>query len=158
MWGWPTEQETLVLSLSAQDVVQRLRAATQPSAAQDRWPSPDARAFSFNGQVQPRSFRLSRKIARPNNFLPFITGEIEPTSQGCLVFVRYRLFAMTIIFLVFWLVVTFGFGYFLARYEQLYHYAALSAGVGVINYGVAVLNFRKQVAMSRELLREVLSQ
>ena len=157
MWGWPTEQETLVLPELAREVAHRLREATQPSVAQERLSTPNQNAFLFNGQVKKRSFRLSQKITRPNNFLPFITGTIEPTSQGCLLFVRYRLFTMTIAFLVFWLVVTFGFGYFLARYERLYHYAALSVGIGVINYGVAVLNFRKQVVISRRILREVLS-
>ena len=156
MWGWPTEQETLVLPVSAGEAAHRLREATQLSTARE--PSSVApNPFVFNGQVKKRSFRLSRKITRPNNFLPFITGRIEPTSQGCLLFVQYRLFTMTTAFLVFWLLVTFGFGYFLARYEQLYHYAALSAGMGLVNYGVAVLNFKKQVTISRRLLREVVS-
>ena len=156
MWGWPTEQETLVLPVSAGEAAHRLREATQSS--DDREPSSIGHSdFVFNGQVKKRSFRLSRKITRPNNFLPFITGQIESTSQGCLLFVQYRLFTMTTAFLVFWLIVTLGFGFFLARYERLYHYAALSIGVGIVNYVVAVLNFKKQVTISRRLLREVIS-
>ena len=155
MGVWPTEQETLVLPVSAREVVRRLQKATQPPSTQQLSVLADPSAFLFNGQVKKHSFRLSRKIARPNNFLPFIAGSIEPTSQGCLLFVRYRLFSMTILFLVFWSVVTTGFALYLAVYEQLYHYAALSVGVGVANYVIAVLNFRKQVVISRRLLREV---
>ncbi len=75
-----------------------------------------------------------------------------------MLFVRYQLFTMTAAFLVFWWVVTLGFAYFLVHYERLYHYAALSVGVGAINYVVALLNFNKQVVISRRLLREVVNQ
>ncbi|MGB3780440.1 MAG: hypothetical protein WA960_18900 [Tunicatimonas sp.] len=156
MRGWPSAQETLVLSLSAAEVTRRLRAATQ-SADQRTEESPSS-SIVFNGQVTDNSFRLSQKITRPNNFLPFVSGVTEPTSQGCLLFVRYRLFTMTIAFLVFWGIITLGFAFFLAHYEHLYHYAALSAGVGIINYVVALLNFNKQVVISRRLLHEVVNQ
>ena len=157
MRGWPTAQETLVSSLSAVEVTRRLRAATLASDPRSAV-SPAASTAVFNGQVTKTSFRLSQKITRPNNFLPFISGVIEPTSQGCLLFVRYRLFTMTTAFLVFWWVVTLSFAFYLAHYERLYHYAALSAGVGLINYAVALLNFNKQVVISRRLLREVVNQ
>ena len=65
---------------------------------------------------------------------------------------------MTTAFLVFWWAVTLSFAFYLAHYERLYHYAALSAGVGLINYAVALLNFNKQVGISRRLLREVVNQ
>ena len=157
MVGWPAAQETLVSSLSAAEVARRLRAATQ-SADQRTKEESGAFSVAFNGQVTKDSFRLSQKITRPNNFLPLITGTIEPTSQGCLVFVRYRLFTMTSAFLVFWWVITLSFAFFLARVEGLYHYAALSVGAGAINYLVALLNFKKQVGISRRLLREVIDQ
>lgn len=154
---WPTAQETLVLSSSAGEVNRRLRAATLASD-QRAVVLPSSPAVIFNGQVTKTSFRLSQKVTRPNNFLPFISGVIEPTSHGCLLFVRYRLFTMTIAFLVFWWIITLGFAFFLAHYENQYHYAALSAGVGAINYVVALLNFNKQVVISRRLLREVVNQ
>lgn len=154
MWGWPTEQETLVLPIPARVVARRLREVTRLREDQE---DPSSTRLLFNGAVDQHSFRLSQKITRPNNFLPFITGTIEPTSQGCLLLVRYRLFTMTIIFLLFWLMVTLAFGIYLIRYEQLYHYAALSIGVGVANYVVALLNFRKQVKISRRLLQEAIT-
>lgn len=155
MRAWPGAQETLVSSLTAAEVTRRLRAATLPSDQRTVVPSA-APLATFNGQVTKESFRLSQKVTRPNNFLPFVTGVIEPTSQGCLLFVRYRLFTMTAAFLVFWWIVTLSFGFYLAHYEQLYHYAALSVGVGAVNYVVALLNFNKQVVISRRLLREVI--
>ena len=147
----------MVSPLSAREVARRLQKATQPSPRQDALFTPYQSGYSFNGRVESRSFRLSRKITRPNNFLPFIVGTIEATSQGCLVFVRYRLFTATIILLAFWSVATVGFAVYLAMYERLYHYAALSFGAGVVNYAVAVLNFRKQVVISRRVFRDVLS-
>lgn len=155
MRAWPGAQETLVSSLKAAEVTRRLRAATLASP-QRTVEVPAASSAIFNGQVTKDSFRLSQKVTRPNNFLPFITGVAEPTSQGCLLFVRYRLFTMTAAFLVFWWVITLSFGFYLAHYERLYHYAALSGGVGAINYVIALLNFNKQVVISRRLLREVI--
>ena len=114
MRAWPNQQETLVLPLPAGEVVQRLQQVTQPSAAQEGPLTAGDSAILFNGQVEKQSFRLSQKIARPNNFLPFIVGTLEPTSQGCLLFVQYRLFTMTLAFLMFWLIVTLGFGAYLA--------------------------------------------
>lgn len=157
MYVWPNEQETLVLSASASEVVHRLLKVTQLPTTREELSQSDSSVTLFNGRVEEHSFRLSQKITRPNNFLPFIVGSIESTSQGCLLFVRYRLFTMTLAFLIFWLITTFGFGWYLAWYERLYHYAALSVGVGLANYGVALLNFRRQVGISRRLLREILS-
>lgn len=154
---WPTDRETLVLPVSAREVTERLRTATQPPPKRDVLFTPYQADYLFNGRVSEQTFQLSRKITRPNNFLPLVDGAIEATSQGCLVFVRYRLFTATIIFLTFWSVMTTGFAVYLAMHEQLYHYAALSLGVGIINYAVAVLNFRKQVVISRRVIREVLS-
>lgn len=157
MRGWPTAQETLVSSLSAAEVTRRLRAATLPPVHRSvAWPV-DSPVY-FNGQVTENTFHLSQKVTRPNNFLPFITGTIEPTSQGCLLFVRYRLFTMTVAFLAFWGIITLGFGFYLTHYERLHHYAALSVGIGAVNYAVALLNFNKQVVISRRLLREVVDQ
>lgn len=154
---WPTERETIVSSLSAQEVAKRLQRVTQSSSRSESLLTPYQSDYTFNGTVETDSFRLSRKIIRPNNFLPFISGTIEATSQGCLIFVRYRLFAATTIFLIFWSVVTIGFAWYLTTYERLYHYALLSLAVGIANYAVAVLNFKKQLVISRRLLRETLS-
>lgn len=154
---WPTERETIVSSLSAQEVAKRLQRVTQPSPRSEGLLTPYQSDYIFNGTVGTDSFRLARKIIRPNNFLPFISGTIEATSQGCLIFVRYRLFAATTIFLIFWSVVTIGFAWYLTTYERLYHYALLSLAVGIANYAVAVLNFKKQLVISRRLLRETLS-
>lgn len=156
MQFWPTERETIVSSLSAQEVAKRLQSVTQPSPRSESLFTPYQSGYTFNGTVGVDSFRLSRKITRPNNFLPFVSGTIEATSQGCLLFVRYRLFAATIIFLIFWSVVTVGFAWYLTTYERLYHYALLSLAVGMANYAVAVLNFKKQLGISRRLLRQVI--
>ena len=154
---WPTEQETIVLPVSAQEAAERLQNATQPPAQSEELLAPFQSDYTFNGTVTSRSFRLSRKVTRPNNFLPFVSGTIETTSQGCLVFVRYRLFTVTVVFLAFWSTVTIGFAWYLSMYEQLYHYAVLSLGIGGLNYTVALLNFKKQLTISRRLLHEVLS-
>ena len=153
---WPTESETLVLPAPADRVLRLLRNAIQPPASQNRLAVASREGYLFNGKIDGESFCLSQKITRPNNFLPLIVGTIDPTSQGCLVFVRYRLFNTTRLFLAFWSVVSVGFAIYLAAYEHLYGYAAFSVGIGTTNYLVATLNFRRQVGISQRLLRQVL--
>ncbi len=154
---WPTESETLVMAVSADQTLKLLRNATQLSAAPKSAVVAHREERFFNGKIDRQSFYLSRKVSRPNNFLPLIVGSIDPTSHGCLVFIHYRLFTATRLFLIFWSVVSAGFAAYLAIYEQLYGYAAFSLIIGIINYLVALLNFQRQVGISQRLLRQVLN-
>ena len=152
----PIQQETLVLPYTQREVVRKLYQVTYPTRSEDPVPVVDE-DFLFNGWVRPAAFRLSQKIKRPNNFLPTITGSIEATRQGCIIFLRYRLFSATIMLLSFWLLVTFSLAAYFLFYEKIYSYALVTFLVGIMNYWVTVANFNKQVKISSQMLKQALS-
>lgn len=154
---FPFIQETVVSSYNAEEVYRRLWSVTEPDVDEEWEPDVDEEDLLFNGRVDKDRFRLSRKVKRANNFLPLMRGSIEATSMGSIVFIRYRLFIWTLSFLIFWSVLTTLFALYFLIYEKIYINAAFSFLIGLANYVIAVLNFRKQVRISSSALREVLA-
>jgi len=155
MLGLPAENETLVLPYPGEEAFQRIRRATRP--LEPYLPlSVQEETFRFNGVVEEDEFRISRKITRPNSFLPVITGKVAPTSKGCIVFLSYRLFSSTLLFIGFWSLLTLLIALYFFLYEKLYSYGALALALGIANYTIALLNFRKQVKISSWLIKQTL--
>ncbi|ELR69959.1 fumarate hydratase [Fulvivirga imtechensis AK7] len=150
----PHKRETLILPFSANEVISRLSRATQPASLTA--PKISDSHIRFIGQISRNSFKISRKINYPQNYLPIITGDIEESSRGCIIFVKYKLFFSSLMFFMFWTIMTALIGAFFLIYPREYLYAALSFVSGAINYIVTVLNFHKQVKITREALDEVL--
>lgn len=149
----PRKRETLILPFPAHQVLGRLSVATQPALLTE----PKAgNGIRFIGQISHTHFKISRKINYPQNYLPLIKGNIEATSRGCIIFLKYKLFFSSLFFFLFWTIVTLIMGLAFLLYSQEYVYAAISFGSGIVNYVVTVLNFHKQVKISRKALDEVL--
>ena len=110
--------------------------------------------FLFNGWVKKDKFSISLKVARPQNFLPVMNGNIEETSAGSIIFVKYRLFPTSTAFLLFWSVITLLMAVFFG-YIGRYVFAGISIALGISNYAVAVANFKIQVRRSSRVLRSL---
>lgn len=152
----PLSRETIVSSYDAKKLSQRLWKVTNPDKG-ERWiPNVREDELLFNGWVKKYRFRLSRKVNRANNFLPLMSGRIESSSMGSIVFIQYRLFVWTLSFLIFWSVLTSLIALYFFVYERIYINAIFSLLLGLANYAVAVLNFHKQVKISSRTLHEVL--
>jgi len=87
----PFGRETLVSALSKEEVLDRLAAVTRGTRREGL---PEIRPL-FNGSVEEDGFRLSRVIEKGDNFLPLLLGKVEETPRGCIIFVRYQIFATT---------------------------------------------------------------
>lgn len=85
-----------------------------------------------------------------------MSGRIESSSMGSIVFIKYRLFLWTLSFLIFWSILTSLFALYFFLYERIYINAAFSLLLGIANYVIAVLNFHKQVKLSSHTLHQVL--
>ncbi|MEM6844828.1 MAG: hypothetical protein AAF632_21615 [Bacteroidota bacterium] len=155
MQGLLAENETLVLPYSGREVFERIRRVTRPIEPYLPLSVQEAN-FLFNGVVEANEFRLSRKITRPNSFLPLVIGRVAPTSKGCIVFLSYQLFSSTLLFIGFWSILTFLIATYFFLYEKLYGYGTIAIVTGIINYVVVLLNFQKQVRISRRLIRHIL--
>lgn len=153
---FPLKSETLVLPYSAEEVEKKLWHAVFPVKAGETMPDKIDELFLFNGWVKNRKFKISRRINSPENFLPLMKGNIEETSLGSLLFVRFSLFFSSIFFLVFWSVVTLFLTFFFIYFYDVALYGAIAFFLGIGNYAVTVANFNIQVKKSREVLNKVL--
>lgn len=156
MYLLPIKRETLVLPYEQEEVFRKLWKVSRPVRAKDPLPDVPEASFLFNGWVKKNQFKISRKIARPDNFLPVIAGTIEGTSKGSIVFLRYRMFFATIVFLIFWSFVTTLIALYFYFFEKIYLYATISFLLGILNYVIAVLNFKKQVKISSRTFKEAI--
>ena len=153
----PLKTETFVLPISAEEVEKKLWDAVFPVKAGENMPDKADAFFLFNGWVKGRSFRISRRINTPENFLPLMKGNIEETSLGSLLFIHYSLFFSSIFFLIFWSVITIFLTFFFIYFYNIVLYGAIAFGLGMGNYIIAIANFNIQVRKSRELLNKVLT-
>ena len=88
--------------------------------------------------------------------MPVIIGEVESTSKGSIVFLRYRLFPATRLLLGFWsFILPLAFGFI------AYHYSNINLLLGglaflALVHAVAWANFRLHVKTSQGILRPIL--
>lgn len=152
----PFSRETIVSSHDAKKLSQSLWKVTNPSNRSAWMPDVHENTLLFNGWVKKGRFKLSRKVNRANNFLPMISGKIESSSMGSIVFVRYQLFVWTLSFLIFWSILTGLFALYFFIYERIYVNAFFSLLLGIANYVIALLSFHKEVKNSSQMLHKVL--
>lgn len=153
----PLYEETLVLPFHLEETSRKIRLATRPLEKDVEYPETVEERFLFNGWVKENRFRISRKVRHPENFLPIIIGEMEGTSTGSILFIRYRLFFSSALFLVFWSLISLLFCFFLLFIREQYLYGALAGTLGILNYVVATKNFHLQIRSSRQALDKALS-
>ena len=146
----PQKTKTLVVPLTAHEVLIRLDKATNP---------PDESPNKFTplmGRVGEDRFQLALRARRPNGFVPIATGKIEKTSNGCLIFVNYTLMPSTRFYLLFCSLVIMLLGALTAFYSKniLLSLVAL-ASVALIHL-IAWANFKLHRKPLHNTLLEVL--
>ncbi len=154
----PFRSETIVLAHDAREVNSRLIKVIKPleSNGEQIPPQEKTSSYLFNGILKEDRFTISKIIKQPENFLPLISGRIEPTSAGCIIFLKYRMFFSTNLFLGFWSVVTFLMTLLFVIGYSNYLYATVCFGFGIANYSIAIANFNAQIKQSKRLLHKVL--
>ena len=152
---FPSENETMIIALSA-DQAQRIlwKRVKPPPNLSNTIPISDSE-FLFNGVVRDGRFRISLIINYPDNFLPLILGGIEDAPHGSLILVEYRLFFGTRLFLTFWTLVTGLLGIYLVLVENLWSYGFLAFVLGGLNQVVTRYIFLKRVKKSSSVLHSL---
>lgn len=152
---FPNHSEVLVSALSKKEVEQRLERVTLDVNFLD-YEQRLQKGLKFNGKIGSGSFRLSLAIDKPDSFLPMITGNIEETPKGCILFLRYRLFPSSSFFLVFWTVVTLTLAVFFV-FSQNPVYASFSLIACFANYYFAWNFFKRKIKISQEIFHRILN-
>ncbi len=152
----PFHNETLVSALTKEEVLGHLRRVTREVNFLDARTLQDSN-IRFNGIIGREEFRVSRAIKRGDSFLPLMKGEVESTPRGSIIFVKYSLFPTTILFLSFWSAVLLAFAaYYLVGLQNI-NYGSICIALAVLNYGLGIYFFQRQVKASRELFLELIN-
>ncbi|MDH5368101.1 MAG: hypothetical protein OEW67_14035 [Cyclobacteriaceae bacterium] len=152
----PKKTETLVLPNSSRELLDRLDEIVYTTENKlDRANEEDHHLFI--GTIEESAFVISLKLNKVDNFIPLINGDIENTSKGSIVFLKYTLFKSTRMFLVFWTVLIFLLSFMLIVFQDKVWYGSLALLVSLANYIVTIVNFRRKVKVSREYLMKVFS-
>jgi hypothetical protein len=153
---FPVSRETLILPYSADEVELMLWPVIDPVIESDEVPDREEDEFLFTGWIKDRKFKISRKIRQAEFALPIISGLIEGTSKGSIVFTVYKLFPATILLLTFWSILTLLLFLYFLIVEQAYYPAIIAIGLCIANYFIVITNFNIQASRSRSLLKKVL--
>jgi hypothetical protein len=146
----PAYHETIVLPLAAEVVFERLASRTSNQL-------PLTSEILFSGWVQADRFRISLRQRRPGNYAPIISGQIETTSSGCILFVDYKLMPSMRVFIVFWTMLLI-LGSLIAGL-QFKNIAYTLTGFAFISfiYWVAWSNFKLQIKPAHKALLSLFS-
>ncbi|TRX50412.1 hypothetical protein FNH22_25560 [Fulvivirga sp. M361] len=150
---FPRKRETVVLPITTDEVLIKLARVTRAVSLLTKKEGPQ---HLFNGTITNAQFTLSLRIDYPNNYIPLIKGRFEDSSRGCILFLSYDLFFSSLLFLVFWSVLSVLISLFLFFYAQESTYAFIALSGGLANYVVTLMNFKKQFFQSKQLLLDVL--
>ena len=106
----PFHSETLVSALPKKEILGHLIRVTREVNFLDSRTQINPKV-KFNGMIGQEGFRISKAINRGNTFLPLITGEVESTPRGSIIFMKYRLFPGAVFFLTFWSMICSAYSY-----------------------------------------------
>lgn len=152
----PFHSETLVSALSKEEVLGHLIRVTREVNFLDARTQQDSK-IRFNGMIGQEGFRISRAIKKGDSFLPLITGEVESTPRGSIIFIRYRLFPTTVFFLGFWSIILLAFtGFYFAVLRNI-EYGSICLALALLNYALGIFFFQRQVKASREVFHELIN-
>lgn len=98
---YPEFTESLLINIGADQLIDRIRKATASAPPGNPTPATQEKIY-FTGIVSPENFTISLRRNRPNMFGPMVQGKVEPTAEGCLVFLEYKFYPATRAYLTFW--------------------------------------------------------
>ena len=152
----PFHSETLVSALSKQEVLGHLIRVTAEVNYLDQRTRGD-KTILFNGMVGQKGFRISKVVDKGDTFLPLVLGQVEETPRGSIIFLKYKLFPGALFFLAFWSVVLFGFAGYYFGLIQNFLYGGICLFLSLLNYGLAIYFFNRQVKASRTVFHKLIN-
>jgi hypothetical protein len=158
---FPTKQETLEIQCNSKDLLDRLESATiidEVKTSKLDQQKDTKKQYWFHGRLEPDAFKIALLLKRPNNFIPLVNGIIAEEAGKCNLVLHYELFPATKRLLLFWSLIALGATLFFAIPYQEFFYAAIALSFGIVNYIIAVENFKMQARKSRSTLKRILQK
>ncbi|MFZ5971154.1 MAG: hypothetical protein ACOYXA_06145 [Bacteroidota bacterium] len=139
----PSISETVVLALSAEEVVARLHLGVEQQI--------------FRGAISNTHFSLHVRVIRPTQFQPVVHGLIEPTSRGSILFIEYQLLPSTRLYLIFCALALLVAAGFIAYFDRNLLLAGSVLLLLIVLRWVAWSNLKLQAAAARKTFMAQLS-
>ncbi len=146
---FPGETETIVIPVEGNTIRRRiLRELEKPFLG--------FTGRNLMGSLDEDGFVLGVQLRRPQMFMPVVTGNIEDTSKGSIIFLRYSLPGGTKFLMLFWALVLPLTTAFIAYHYK--NYWILGGGIGalVFLFVIAWANFKLHVRTMRNLVLPII--
>lgn len=153
----PSYSETIVTSLLPVDISERIERATANTVY---WNEELKLTHNkpFYGFVHQHHFQIALRNMRLFSFSPLVFGAIETTTNGSILFLRFRLFVLTRVMLVFWTILIVSGSFFVAWYQHSGWYIAGAFLLTGFIHWVAWSNFKMQLKPTRQAILQMLEQ
>jgi len=154
----PVNKETLVLPVASAKALKLLAQRTYAVHTTEYVSFGDGHKYVFNGVIENHTFKIYLRLKHPENYLPVITGRIEKTSLGCILFIRYDLIFSTRFFLILWSILTILMAFFFFHMGGNLSNSIFALLFGAANYLLTMVNFDRQVKKSRQAIHQIFNQ
>lgn len=157
------DRQTVVSPYTPETIRTKLEKALQTEAVADPFArrakiwSGENLGYRLQGKMLKNGFWLSLLRHMPEHFMPVAHARIEATSQGSIVFIRYRLPGGTRFFLgLSTAIALFLALVFLFLQSNFFSFALLAVFAGG-SYSVLLLNFEQKLRVLKGRLNQILS-
>lgn len=114
----------------------------------------DRTVYKFNGQIYDHTFKLSKWVRHPQNFMPIAKGRMDESEEGIIVTIDYEMFPASKILLA----VSFLMSAVLTLlfcFQERWIYAGVTAALFGLGYFVVKRNFTIHTADCHKLFLTV---
>ncbi len=112
----------------------------------------------FYGYVQKNHFQIAARNMRLFSFNPLVLGKIEATNNGSILFLRYQLFILTRILVLFWTAFLLIASSILLIYRDDCWFSAGTMLLLLLIHGVVRANFHLQVKPTQQAISSLLGR
>lgn len=152
----PSFSETIVTTLTTEEIAVRFQRVTAETVQWDQeFKLPQDKIFY--GYVQETHFQIAARNMRLFSFNPLVLGKMEVTKNGSILFLRYQLFILTSILLLFWSFFLVIAGILLFVYRNDFLYSTGTLVLLIIIHMVVRANFHLQVKPTQQAISSLLS-
>ena len=137
----PGHTEIIVSALQPHEITETLKKAVEPEP-RNRIYHRFSDQFPFTGAVLPGEFRIIPFNEGSDYFVPRIIGRIEPSGNGSMIFMEFRMAKLTRLTLIFFIVVSILILVFFLLYRHRVYIGVTAFIAGIINYVLALRNFK----------------
>lgn len=152
--NWNLNQRTYILPFDKNRLLIHLKYLTKPYGEKPNRKK-DYERYRFTGKIEKNTFRLSRTVLEPNNFLSIAEGTIEATSKGSLLQIKYKTFKFTRTLIWFWTFLGLSMTLYFGFYKMNILYAVLIGLFTTAHTAVCILSIQRQKKILENIFDEL---